>query len=134
MKVHGDSLRAGYRPAENPGRLTPYEEKPGFLASLPNVQGHASILHVYVVRISGMPWVGDSRASINRGKLDDSHGEIGGRSDCYHSFVFSVFRDLHRYVFGRQHRFVPQHLPYQKRERADRDYGKYPIANIPLGY
>lgn len=133
MKVHGDSLRAGYRPAEDLGCLTPYEKNPGFLAGLPNAQGHVSILPVYVVRIAGMPWIGNSRASVNRGKLDDSHGEIGGRSYRYHSFVFPVFRDSHRYVFGRKHRFVPQHLPYQKREREDRDYGQKPIADVPRG-
>lgn len=133
MKVHGDSLRASHRPAKNPGRLTPYEKKPGFLAGLPNAKRHVSILPVYVIRIAGIPWIRNSRASINRGKLDDSHGEIGGRSYRYHAFVFPVFRDLHRYVFGRQHRLVPQHLPYQKREREDSDYGQEPIADVPRG-
>lgn len=133
MKIHGDSLRTGYGPAKNLGWLTPYEKKPGFLAGLSNAQGHVSVLPVYVVSIAGMPWIVNSRASVNRGKLDDSHGEIGGRSDCYHAFAFPVFRDFHRYVLGRQHRFASQDLPYQKREREDRDYGQEPIADVPCG-
>lgn len=139
MKIHGDSLGRSHRPSKDPGRLTPHEQQTRCGTCLPDMQGHLLAVPVEIVGYPVVLPVLDRLASVYRGKVDYPHDVVGGRSDIHHaihnrigSHPMRAF-DPYRQVLDRQHPLASQHLPYQEREREDRDDGHHPIADVPRG-
>lgn len=138
MKVHSDASRLDYRSSGELRRSAPYEHEPRLAGCLTDVQGDLALRSGDVCGITGMGFVLDPHASVDGSELGDLHREIGVGSNRHDAFLEDVRHVLPGNspgsdieVLHGKHGLGSKHLPYQEREREDRDDREQPIAGVP---
>lgn len=138
MKIYSDSFRLRYWTARELRRSSPYHQKSGLVPFLTDTKGEVAFRPGDIIRVSRMELVLNRLAPVYDGELSCPQNVI--RAGFYpHDALLEDFReflarnvtDLYLKVFHGKHGLVSQDLPYQERERGDRDGREQPVTGVP---